>query len=376
LHCPWNVAGQSAQLAAAERELGADSRCVVLEETALGFPADEVLAPSDPSIMQRERARWQLLWRAIRWADVVHFSFGKSCLVPNAYPALDRMSWRNPASIAWRFYCRAVWLKDLPLLSAMGKALAVTWQGDDARQNDRSQQLFNISIAKELGESYYIAGSDEWKRRTIAAFERHVPIQYALNPDLLHVLPTNAHFLPYASFDPRSVKPAPPDPNGAQPLIFAHAPSHRGAKGTEHVLAAAELLRSEGLAFELRLIENQTRSKAIESYALCDVVIDQLLAGWYGGLGLEAMALAKPVIAYLREDDLGFLPSEMRQALPITSASVHTIAEVMRSFIAMPRGELHALGVASRAFADRFHDPRVLAARTLADYRSVLKDRG
>ena len=90
-------------------------------------------------------------------------------------------------------------------------------------------------------------------------------------------------------------------------LIFAHAPSHRGAKGTAFVLAAAEQLRTEGYRFELELIEGLARDKAIERYAACDVVIDQLLAGWYGGLGVEAMALGKPVVAYIREGDLDYL---------------------------------------------------------------------
>lgn len=369
LHCPWNVAGQSAQLASAEQALGADSRCVVLEETAKGFPADEVLAPANPSIIERERARWRLLWRAMRWADVVHFSFGQSCLVPNAYPDLSQIKWRNPASIAWRLYVRAVWLKDLPLLSAMGKTLAVTWQGDDARQHDRSLELFDISIARSLGDGYYVPGSDAWKRRAIAAFARHVPIQYALNPDLLHVLPACARFLPYASFDPASVTPAPPAADVSRPLVIAHAPSHRGAKGTEHVLAAAEALRGEGLAFELRLIEDLPRADAINAYAGCDVVIDQLLAGWYGGLGLEAMALGKPVIAYLRDSDMAALPAAMRSELPVISATPATIADAMRRIIAMPRGELAALGRSSRAFSVRWHDPCRLAARTLADYQ-------
>jgi glycosyltransferase involved in cell wall biosynthesis len=368
LHCPWNVAGQSAQLAAAECALGADSRCVVIEETAQGFPADEALAPRSPSIIQRERARWRLMWRALAWADVVHFSFGQSCLVPNAFPDLSQINWANPASIAWRLYARAVWLKDLPLLAGLGKTLAVTWQGDDARQHDRSLELFDISIAKALGEGYYVPGSDTWKRRAIAAFARHVPIHYALNPDLLHVLPEQARFLPYASFDPARVTPAPPAPEAARPLVFAHAPSHRGAKGTEHVLAAAEALKGEGLEFELRLIEDLPRDQALAAYAACDVVIDQLLAGWYGGLGLEAMALGKPVIAYLREGDLAALPPQMRRELPVIEASPATIAEAMRATLAKPRGELHALGLSSRAFALRWHDPLRLAARTLTDY--------
>lgn len=368
LHCPWNVAGQSAQLAAAERALGADSRCVAIEETAVGFSADEVLASRTPSILQREIARWRLMWRAMSWADVVHFSFGQSCLVPNAYPDLGNINWLNPVSIAWRLYGRAVWLKDLPLLSSMGKTLAVTWQGDDARQYDRSLDLFDISIAAALGKEYYRPGSDEWKRRTIRAFEKHVPVHYALNPDLLHVLPDQTRFLPYASLDLRSVTPVPPAADD-RPLVFAHAPSHRGAKGTVHVLAAAETLRGEGLPFELRLVEGLPRGEAMAAYAQCDVVIDQLLAGWYGGLGLEAMALAKPVIAYLREGDMNALDPAMRSALPVRNATPDTIADVMRSFIAMPRGELRALGLASRAFAEAWHDPHAIAARTLGDYR-------
>jgi glycosyltransferase involved in cell wall biosynthesis len=371
LHCPWNAAGQSAQLAAAERALGADSRCVVIEETARGFPADEALTPHNPSILAREGARWRLLWRAIHWADVVHFSFGQSCLVPHAFPGLHDVNWVNPLAVIWRLYCRAVWLKDLPFLSRIGKTLAVTWQGDDARQCDRSLELFDISIAKALGEDYYVAGSDEWKRRTIRSFARHAPIHYALNPDLLHVLPAQARFLPYASLDPAPVTPAPPAADAARSLVFAHAPSHRGAKGTKHVLAAAEALKAEGLSFELCLTEGLPRSEAMARYAKADVVIDQLLAGWYGGLGVEAMALGKPAIAYLRESDLAFIDPAMRADLPITSATPATIGEVMRRFVTMPRRELYARGLAARAFAERWHDPRAIAARTLSDYQKA-----
>jgi hypothetical protein len=371
LHSPWNVAGQSAQLAAAERALGADSRCVVIEETAQGFPADEVLAPANPAIMQREMARWRLLWRAMHWADVVHFSFGQSCLVPNAFPGLGAVNWRNPLSIAWRLYGRVVWLKDLPLLKTMGKTLAVTWQGDDARQHDRSLELFDTSIARELGDGYYQPGSDDWKRRAIGAFARHVPIQYALNPDLLHVLPADARFLSYASFDPGSVSPAFIDPASTAPLRFAHAPSHRAAKGTPYLLAAFEQLRAEGLAFSLDLVEGLPRAAALQRYATCDVMVDQLLAGWYGGLGVEAMALGKPLVAFLREGDQGFLDPQLRADLPVINANPHSIADVLRRIIAMSRHELRAIGERGRAYALRWDNPHQVAQRTLADYQKA-----
>lgn len=376
LHCPWNVAGQSAQLAAAERSLGADSRCVVIEETALGFPADEVLAPPNPSITARERARWRLLFRAISWADVVHFAFGQSCLVPHAFPSLRQVNWSSPLDAIWRIYCRAVWLKDLPLLSAMGKTLAVTWQGDDVRQRDRSLELFDISIANTVTDGYYLPNSDHWKRRAVACFARHVPLHYALNPDLLHVLPGRAVFQPYASFDPADVAPIPPPPTRERPLVFLHAPSHRGAKGTEFVLAAVEALRAEGHSFELRLIEGVPRSEALGTYASADIVIDQLLAGWYGGLAVEAMALGKPVIAYMRETDFGCLDADMRAELPVMNTTPSTIVDTMRRALTMDRNELHARGLASRAFVERWHAPRRLAAQTLAGYRAVRTSKG
>lgn len=368
LHCPWNVAGQSAQLAAAERALGADSRCVVIEEAAKGFRADEVLAPANPSIVQRECARWRLLLRAILWADVVHFSFGQSCLVPNAFPELSNINWLSPASIVWRLYCRVFWLKDLRVLSAMGKTIAVTWQGDDARQHDRSLELFDISIAAELGYKYYVPGSDVWKRRTIDEFARYASVQYALNPDLLHVLPAAARFLPYASFDINSVSSRPLVFNEERGLIIGHAPSHRGAKGTHALIDAVSGLKREGYKCELSLIENIDRNEALKRYSACDIIVDQLIAGWYGGFGVEAMALGKPVVAYLRDADLRFIPEEMRRDLPVINAMPNTIVDVLRQLLSSPRPALRDIGLASRNFVERWHDPLSIAAQTLSDY--------
>lgn len=371
LHCPLNVVGQSAAIAAAQRELGADARCIVIEESGHGRPADACLTHPGDGLLAREMARYRILWQAMRWADVVHFGFGQSTLVPNAFPGFEDLSWRQPWRWPARLYSRLIWLKDLPLLRAMGKTLAVSWQGDDARQHDRSLELFEISIARELGDGYYVPGSDDWKRRGIAAFTRSGAKHYAFNPDLLHVLPESASFLAYSHIDPRALVPRPPVADSAEPLVFAHAPSHRGAKGTAHVLAAVEQLRAEGLDFRFTLIEGMPHREAMARYAECDVVVDQLLAGWYGGLAVEVMALGKPVIVYLREGDLGFLDPAMRAQLPFVRAEPATIAAAMRQVIAMPRPTLHALGLRSRAYVERWHDPLRLAAQTLADYEKV-----
>lgn len=374
LHCPLNVVGQSAALAAAQRELGAEARCIVIEESGHGVRADACLTRPGDGLVAREIARYRILWQAMRWADVVHFGFGQSCLVPNAFPGFSDLSWRQPWRWPMRVYSRLIWLKDLPLLRAMGKTLAVSWQGDDARQHDRSLELFEISIARELGDGYYVPGSDAWKRRGIAAFTRNGAHHYAFNPDLMHVLPPEASFLPYTSVDPKAFASSPPDPDSSAPLVFAHAPSHRGAKGTAYVMAAVAQLRAEGHEFRFELVEGLPHAQAMARYAVCDVVIDQLLAGWYGALAVEVMALGKPVIVYLREGDLGFLDPAMKAALPHIEATPATVAAAMRSVLAMPRPALHALGQRGRAFVEYWHDPRRLAAQTLADYQSARVD--
>ncbi|MCA0423789.1 MAG: hypothetical protein LCH61_10760, partial [Proteobacteria bacterium] len=162
IHTPYNIAGQSAALAAAERRLGLDSRNIVLFETGKGFAADEALVASEHNLAAVERARWTLLRRAMQ-ADVIHYSFGRSILMPNAYPDCSDLlrlpPWRWPR----RLYARAVWFQDARLLKAMGKRIVVTWQGDDARQGDVLKRLGRSEIVAAAG--YYKDATDRWKRR-------------------------------------------------------------------------------------------------------------------------------------------------------------------------------------------------------------------
>ncbi|RME84127.1 MAG: glycosyltransferase, partial [Caldilineae bacterium] len=99
----------------------------------------------------------------------------------------------------------------------------------------------------------------------------------------------------------------PPLPQGAacRPVVL-HAPTHRGAKGTHVVIEAVRRLREvDGVDFEFQLVENLRHTEARQLYERADLLIDQLYAGWYGGLDVELMALGKPVIAADTEDCRG-----------------------------------------------------------------------
>ena len=365
LHCPDAVAGNAPQLAAAERSLGLASWSVALEETPYGYRPDEILFAAGDGATRREFKRLRLLRRALRDFDVVHFNFGQSML-PSRPGA-----WSGSAhQRAHQAYARIVAGRDLPLLRRAGKGIVVTYQGDDARQGDWVLANFELATAQETEPGYYTPASDEERRRRICHVDKNADAIFALNPDLLHVLPERAEFLPYSSVDIQAWNPVPP--RAAGPPVVVHAPTDRGGKGTRFVLAAVEALRAEGVELEFVLVEGLTRAQARAEYERADLVVDQLLAGWYGGLAVEAMALGKPVIAYLRHSDFDGVPQELVEQLPVIEARPDTITDVLRRLLTSERSRLPEIGAAGRAFVERWHDPVRVAERLKQTYERIV----
>jgi hypothetical protein len=374
-HLPWNLGGHAAGLAAAERELGLDSRSIAFEPGRFEFNADETLSAPGQSAIARERLRWRLLDRALREADVVHFNWGESLFTPpspdfwkhQSGPLRSRVAMGIVGAVRGLFA-----FHDLATLREAGKIIAVTFQGDDIRQGDVQRARYSHSLADVVAPGYYTTATDRWKRRRIAAFAKYAHLIYALNPDLLHVLPARARFLPYASTDSRAV--APIGTFHSQPRI-AHAPSDRRVKGSDLIIGAIETLRAGGHDIELDLVENLPHQDARARYGRADLVIDQLHAGFYGGVAVEAMALGRPALAFLRNDDLVFLPLAMREALPVLNVTPASLTDVLSKLLAEGSAGLARRGAACRAFVEAWHDPRVVAMQTKQDYEAAIVGR-
>ena len=373
LHCPDVVGGNSAVLAAAERELGLESTAVVLRPSPYGYAVDEVVWNEGDGVVVRELKRWRLLVRALRDFDVVHFNFG-STIAPQRVvrDALGQGRGASPRLRAWAVYAALAEQVDLPLLRRAGKAVFVTFQGDDARQGDASD--FGVSSSAEVPPGYYSAESDRNKRRRIAGFATHADGIYALNPDLLHVLPAGTRFVPYANVDVRTRERPAPAGTGAPPLVL-HLPTSREVKGTRFLLEAVSRLQAEGVELDFQLVEGVTHDEVERLYRSADLVIDQLLVGWYGGVAVEAMALERPVVSYLREEDLALLPSDMRAEIPVISAEPATITDVMRELLTTRRGELAEIGRRGGEYVRRWHDPLRIAQELVTDYEAAVAAR-
>jgi glycosyltransferase involved in cell wall biosynthesis len=366
--------GNAPSLARAERSIGLKSWSIAYKKDPYNYPFDEVMLSEEVSVVDREWARFRLLKRAIFDFDIIHFNFGLS-IMPQWNPEFPS-GLGIFKSFYHKVYTRVLEYCDLPLLKSLGKGIMVTYQGSDARQADYCREHFPITFVNEVDPKMFSVISDINKRRCIAIFERYADRIYAVNPDLLNVLPEQAAFLPYSNVDithwhPRTAMPFNPN----CPLIL-HAPSDRNIKGTKYIVKAIERLKAEGLQFEFMLIENMSNAQARQIYERADIVIDQLLAGWYGGLAVEIMALGKPVICYLRESDFKFIPEGMRNEMPVINANPSTIYEVLKYWLTENREKIPELGKISRSYVERWHDPGKIAEGLKRDYeKTMLKKR-
>lgn len=371
LHLPTTVGGNPQGLSKALQRLGVDSTSMTLEQNHFQYPTDIVLWKDSDSRVLKETKRLLFFYKVIKNYDIIHYNSGTTLMKPMCLVGFGESVKFAVLRFFYGIYTNILQDFELRIFSFFKKKIYVTYQGDDARQGDYSLKHFDISIAQRVGKNYYNSFLDNFKRRKIKKISRYATAIYAVNPDLLHVLPQGTTFVPYSHiFMDEWV------PNFTQaenrPLRFIHAPSHRAVKGSELVIEAVKQLKEEGYVFDFTLVEGMSNAEAKKLYETSDVLIDQLFAGWYGGLAVEAMALGKPVVVYLREEDLHFIDPKMRNDIPLIKTNPDTIKATIKTILEMPREELVELAVKSRAYVEKWHDPVRIAANLKSDYEKNL----
>ncbi len=353
LHLPTSVGGNSWALAQGEKRLGLDSRVLVKSQSTLGYPTDINLNLQHRTPVGK-LARLLRVFLAIRKQfDVFHFNFGSSLI-------------HAPT--------RGLNQADLPYYPRRARLFA-TYNGCDARQKFPTMARSCVAAchdSKCYGGQCNSGRLDAARRRGIEKMSRYVEHIWALNPDLLHFLPPEkSSFLPYVcAVD--SVEP--PMPVGEKKTLrVVHAPTDRAAKGTDHILRAVGAIekRYPG-AIELRLVEGLPYEQALRVYQTADLVIDQVLIGWYGGLAVEVMKMGKPVIARINEADLRFLPTQMaRDVQQAVIAADPTTLEHRLARCIEDRTWLRARADAAVEYVHRWHAPEYVAALTKSAYEGA-----
>ena len=131
----------------------------------------------------------------------------------------------------------------------------------------------------------------------------------------------------------------------------------KNIKGSPFIIAAIERLRNEGYNVEYMYITD-VPSRYMRYYqAQADIVVEQLIYGWWGSTGVETMALGKPVICYLRDDAKRnfFKHFPEYDALPIIEANISNIYDVLKKTVEDEEFRKKK-SEESRRFAESFFD--------------------
>lgn len=268
LQAPINVAGQPLVLSRAQRQLGYKSDLMI-------FKNDFSKRESDINLkIDEEKSSFKRIFKflgnfcyCLVNYDIFHFHYGKSLLPYN-----------------W----------DLPILRLFGKKIVMQYWGTDIIQFDIA--VTRSEYSKEEIQEVFHRQDDDKKRVQIAQMEKKVDVT-VVSDYALSIYSPKSKIIPIAldlqKIEFVGVKTEP------HRLKIVHAPSNRLVKGTDHIVKILEKLQSDGVGFELIMVENKSNTEAMEIYKNADLIIDDIMQGPYGILCMEALALGKPVMCHI-----------------------------------------------------------------------------
>jgi|GEM_PF-1442885 len=133
----------------------------------------------------------------------------------------------------------------------------------------------------------------------------------------------------------------------------------RNIKGSPYVLAAIEQLKSEGHAVDYMYISDKPSNQMRFYQAQADIVVEQLIYGWWGSTGVETMALGKPVVCYIRPSwkELFLSLYKEHEDIPIVEADTQTVYESLKRLV-VDADYRKQKGMESRLFAERHFNPK------------------
>jgi glycosyltransferase involved in cell wall biosynthesis len=309
-----------------------DARSLSTQRSWLGYASDIELNGNGATGLLR---RLHALARHGPGLDILHLHFGTSFL-PR--------------------------LLDVPLFARQGTRLVFHFHGCEVRPRATMLARHRLSACSEC--PVYCVPSRQSRLLDIA--RRHGALLLVSTPDLLEAVPEAEHLpvaIDLAKWD-RLRAEAVPDPG----FVVLHAPSDPAIKGTRHVVDAVRALAADHPDVRLELIAREPAARAHRRYGVATVAVDQLHLGWYGLFSVEAMALAKPVLVYIR-------PDLDRPELPHVRTDRESLVTDLDRLRRDPdlRSVLSAAGL---AYVRAVHDLPVVSERLLDLYRSRMLGTG
>ena len=248
-------------------------------------------------------------------------------------------------------------IEELEILKQSGKILYTYAYGGDVRTRTETLALGSPNICQECPKpgAFCICVQEEHDH-AFADLGEYTTAKLAMG-DMLYYVP-GCRDLHYWPIDLRHFKMSPVVRRNGEALRIAHAPNHPHFKGTRYLVDAVGALKEEGENIELVQVQGVPNAEVIELFRSSHLVADQFFDGFHGYTALEAMALGRPVLCFLRGPDMTIDPD----TCPIINTRPEEVYSNLRKCLS---GEidLTALGEQSRNYVDHYYSLEAVAAR-------------
>jgi len=347
LHLPTNIASQTSITIRALRDIGVDARGIIINadkiqsQTRLkNFQIESRKEHPLKSTLQTLKSLPDLL-KAIHWSDMVHWHYDTQILPFNLDLRYITLKKRPGVVEFWGSEIRD------PVLASMDNPFMASYYQANPQEAAFSSQRSQATQKRfaRYGFSCLLPGLEM--------------APYINNQQFPQIYSTRARLI-LSEFNPRY-----PSPHNTRPLIV-HVPSRQKIKGTEHVLAVIERLKQK-YSFGFKLIHNTEHTQALRLIQDCDIMIDQMNIGDHGVAAIEAMALGKPTVCYIKQSLLEHYPP----GFPIVNASVDTLEDTLANLLSNS-GLRHEIGQKSRVYVETYHDAHKIAYELVDIYRELL----
>jgi hypothetical protein len=220
-----------------------------------------------------------------------------------------------------------------------GKQVIMHFVGCDIRSLDYSHWKA-IHIQEYLAGVDAFPKSESWQKKLIRDAVQYADTILVSTPDLKEIIPQATYFPVLLDLDKfldelNKIEVE----KKTDEIVILHSPSNlfqTQTKGTAYIIPALKKIAALP-QYNVRLIlpsekdesrstkYSSTRYDLFKHFKEADIVIDQLITGWYGLLSVEALAAGKEVICYVDEH----LKPNLFPDCPIEIADVNNIEEVI-----------------------------------------------
>lgn len=227
---------------------------------------------------------------------------------------------------------------ELATYKLLGKRVVMQFVGSDLR----SEQFI---YWKDKNIFAFLAGDVKfernlpWQKKLIRDTEKYADAVLVSTPDMKPFVKNAVYYPALIDLEKfiNEAQPGVPTFHKAdEEIVILHSPSNTAIKGTSHIHNLLKKLQEKS-TYKIKLllpgesIMGTSKKYAVTRYDLfklykeADIIIDQVVIGWYGLQSIEALLMGKEVISYVEKD----LENDLFPNCPIELASMNTLEDTI-----------------------------------------------